>query len=97
MKRFMDWMKANVSIVVLSVLMLLVLPAALVGSSYWNNRIKKKREAEANSAMSKLTALGVSYTIPSPSGGTPITKNMQIANPARPTTSSRTATRSRPR
>src|ERR1043166_5466225 len=77
----MDWIKANLPIVVLSAVILLVLPAAFVGSSFWNKRIQRKREAEASKAVNDLKALSISYTLPSPfPGGTPTTKPLPVPN-----------------
>lgn len=70
MKSVLAWMKANLPIVILSAVILLVLPAAFVGSSLWNSSIKKKREAEANKSLSNLKSLAISYQHPpaTPSG-----------------------------
>ena len=48
MKPVMDWIKANLAIVILSAVILLVIPTAFVGSTYWNNRIQKKREIRSS-------------------------------------------------
>jgi hypothetical protein len=82
-KSIMDWVKANLAIVILSVVILLVLPAAFFGSHYWNNRIKTKREADANKAMSDLKSLAISYTLPLPiPGTTPVTSSLEVPNAA---------------
>lgn len=64
MKNLMPWIKANVAIVVLSAVILLILPAAFVGSSMWNSKIRKGRERVVNEKMTALSAAGVSYTLP---------------------------------
>lgn len=64
MKNLMPWIKANLPIVVLSVLILLILPAAFVGSSMWNSKIKKGREKVVKENETALGAAKVSYTLP---------------------------------
>lgn len=58
------WIKANVAIVALLALMVVSIPAAYVGSSMWNKRIRTARQAEATKAMTDLQSLAISYTIP---------------------------------
>jgi hypothetical protein len=69
MKPVMAWVRSNLTIVILSALILLVLPLAFVGSSYWNAKIKRAREAEANKALNDLKSLATTYTLPSPMPG----------------------------
>jgi hypothetical protein len=81
-KSIMPWIKANVPIVVLSALILLVLPASFVGSSFWNKHIQRKRSDEANKAWQDLDGLKISYALPTVfPGGTPITKPLDAPNP----------------
>jgi hypothetical protein len=63
-KNIMPWIKSNTAIVVLSALILLILPAAFVGSSMWNSKIKKGREKAVTEKNSALDALKVTYTLP---------------------------------
>src|SRR5207237_6469106 len=80
-KAILDWMKANVPIVVLSTLIVLILPAAFIGSSFWNKRIQRKREADAKLAMNNLAAVKISYNLPSVfASGTPVTTPMDAPN-----------------
>ena len=51
------WMKANMAIVILSAVIVLVLPAAFVGTRMWNKQIQKNRETAANKAYNDLKAL----------------------------------------
>jgi len=67
----MAWMKANLAIVVLSAVIILSLPAALVGSQMWNAKIKKSRQTAATKAMSDLDALKITYIMPSVVPGDP--------------------------
>lgn len=73
MKNILPWIKSNTAIVVLSALILLILPAAFVGSSMWNSKIRKNREKTVTAAMSQLDAAKVTYTTPpAVPGGKPI-------------------------
>ena len=82
MKPVLNWMKANLAIVVLSAVIILILPLAFVGSSYWNGRIRKARTDEATKAINDLNALKVNYTLASPvPGGTPITVDADAPHP----------------
>jgi hypothetical protein len=74
-------MKANLSIVILSVVILLILPAAFVGTRMWNKHIQKNREAAATKAYNDLKALAVSYAFPpqTPSG-TAVTLPLEAPN-----------------
>jgi hypothetical protein len=65
MKPVLDWIKANVAIVVLTAVIILVLPLGFVGSNLWNAKIRKSREAAATRAANDLRALQVSYVLPS--------------------------------
>lgn len=72
MNRVMPWIKANVPTVVLSALIVLILPAAFVGSSWWNGKIRRNRQMAVDKATGDLKALQISYALPSPTpGGTP--------------------------
>ena len=64
MKNILPWIKSNTAIVILSALILLILPAAFVGSSMWNSRIKKGREKAVSEKNSALDALKVTYSLP---------------------------------
>lgn len=71
MKPVMAWIKANLAIVILSAVIILSLPAALVGSQMWNSKIKKSRQAAATKAMQDLEALKITYMMPSVVQGDP--------------------------
>lgn len=79
----MDWVKANVPIVACSGVILLIIPAAWLGSSMWNGRIRTGREQAAAKSSSALDALKVSYVLPAVSpGGPTVTLPMDAPNPA---------------
>lgn len=83
MKNILPWIKSNVAIVVLSAVILLIIPAAFVGSSMWNARIKKNREKAVSTAMSQLDSSTVTYTAPpAVPGGNPITFKWAAPNKA---------------
>jgi hypothetical protein len=63
-KNLMPWIKANIPIVVLSVVILLILPAAFVGSSMWNSKIKNARQKVVTDRYTTITSAGVSYQLP---------------------------------
>jgi hypothetical protein len=80
-KPVMDWVKSNVAVVVLSAVIILVLPLAFVGSTYWSGKIKKSRQNAVTQANNDLNALRVTYTLNSPlPGGAPITKSADVPN-----------------
>lgn len=64
MKNIMAWVKSNLTIVILSAVILLILPAAFVGSSMWNSKIRKSREKAVTQVNSQLDAAKVTYSIP---------------------------------
>lgn len=64
MKPVLAWMKANLTIVILSAVILLILPAAFVGTQMWNKHIRTKRQAEVDKAVTELNGLKISYAIP---------------------------------
>jgi hypothetical protein len=81
-KPVMNWVRTHLSIVVLIAVTILVLPVAFIGSSYWNGKIRKNREAAATKAMNDLNILRVSYILPSPlPGGTPVMQDAEAPNP----------------
>ena len=83
MSKFMAWAKANVSIVASIVVIVLVLPAAWFGSSWWNNRIRTAREQAVEKANRELDGVKVSYTVPSPfPSGVAVTVPSDAPNPA---------------
>lgn len=71
MKKVMDWMKANLAIVVLSAVIVLSLPAALVGSQMWNSKIRNSRQAEVDKATKDLQGLKITYQMPGVTPGDP--------------------------
>ncbi len=74
MKGLMPWVKRNLTIVILSAVMLLILPGAFAGSWMWNSSIKKKRQAEVANADQQLGNSGVTYYLPPTTpGGQPQT------------------------
>ena len=82
MKPVLAWMKANLAIVILSALILLILPAAFIGTRMWNKQIQKSRETAANKAFNDLKALSVSYAFPPATPtGTAITMPLDAPNP----------------
>lgn len=64
MKGVIDWAKAHLSVVVLSAVILLSIPAAFVGSHLWNGKIKKARQTEVSKVLGDLDSAKVTYTIP---------------------------------
>lgn len=64
MKNLLPWIKSNMGIVVLSAVILLILPAAFVGSSMWNKSIRRGREKAVTTAMSQLDNAKVTYQLP---------------------------------
>lgn len=65
MKRILDWVKANLAIVGLVVLILIILPASWVASSMWNKRIRTAQETTAGKDWQDLnSASTLNYTIP---------------------------------
>jgi hypothetical protein len=66
MSKLMAWMKANISIVASIAVIVLVLPAAWFGSSWWNNRIRTSREQAAEKVDRDIQQIKVSYQIPNP-------------------------------
>jgi hypothetical protein len=83
MNKFTAWMKANVSIVASIAVIVIVLPAAWFGSSWWNNRIRTAREQAVEKANRELDQVKVSYTVPSPfPNGIAVTVPSDAPNPA---------------
>ncbi|MFN0131786.1 MAG: hypothetical protein ACKVW3_04520 [Phycisphaerales bacterium] len=73
MKKVIDWAKSHLSIVILSAVILISIPAAFIGSALWNGKIKKARQAEVTKLLTDLDASKVTYTIPALlPGDTPI-------------------------
>ncbi len=81
MKPVLAWMKANTAIVILTLVIILILPLAFIGSAYWNGKIKKSRQDAATSALNNLNGLRVSYSLPPATpGGAPVTVEADAPN-----------------
>lgn len=65
MKNILAWVKSNVLVVVFSLLIIICLPAAFIGSSMWRDKIINERRADAEKKYGEVQALNVSYTLPS--------------------------------
>lgn len=65
MKNVLAWCKAHLLVVICSALVLVIVPASFVLSSFWNKSIHTKRQAEVDDAYKKLKAMNVSYAVPS--------------------------------
>jgi len=80
-KGVMTWVKANLLIVISTVVILVALPAGWFFSSSWNKRIRTEQEKRANDAYNKIKNAKVNYVIPSLlPGEEPITAS-QAPNP----------------
>lgn len=64
MKKVLAWMKSNLAVVILSALIVLMLPAALVVSQMWNSSLRTKRQAEVDGVMRDLDASKTTYKLP---------------------------------
>ncbi|MFG0305267.1 MAG: hypothetical protein ACF8Q5_03530 [Phycisphaerales bacterium JB040] len=61
----LSWVKSNLLIVIFTVVTILLIPGAYVGSSMWNKKIKAAAEDEYNSTKRELdSAERVTYTLP---------------------------------
>jgi hypothetical protein len=63
-KPVLNWIKANLVIVILTVLILLMLPGAWFASTWWDGKIRTAQEKEASDAFKKVQNLTVNYTLP---------------------------------
>lgn len=64
MKNVMPWIKSNLAIVILSAVIIIILPAAFVGSSMWNKKIKQGREKAVQEKWQALEVAKVTYSLP---------------------------------
>lgn len=64
MKKVLAWMKSNLAVVILSALIVLMLPAALVVSQMWNSSLRTKRQSEIDGVMRDLDASKTTYKLP---------------------------------
>lgn len=60
----MAWIKSNLMIVIMLALIVIMLPAAWVGTSMWNASIRKAQEDAANKDYRELQAAEITYEIP---------------------------------
>jgi hypothetical protein len=73
MKKVMAWVKSNLTIVILSVAMLIIIPGAFAGSWMWGSSLQKKRQDEVDKLSRDLGNSKVTYYLPSATpGGQPI-------------------------
>lgn len=59
----MGWIKSNLPIVGMSAAIVVVLPAAWVGSKMWNTSIRKAQEVRADKDLSQLKTANVAYRV----------------------------------
>ena len=65
MKNILAWIKSNILVVIFSLLIIISLPAAFIGSSMWRDKIVNDRKIDAEKKYNEVQALNVSYTLPS--------------------------------
>lgn len=65
MKSLLTWVRTNLAIVLLSLVVVVVLPAGWIGSSLWTSRIVRTQASEASQAYRELNQQSVSYRLPS--------------------------------
>lgn len=81
MKKIMPWVKANLTIVIISALMLLVLPGAAAGAYFWNSSIKDARQKAVTGVMGQLDQSAVTYSLPPlKPGGDPVSLRLAAPN-----------------
>jgi len=64
LKPVLDWVKGNIVIVILSVVILAMLPTAWFLSNMWDKKIKAQQEQAAKDQYQKIAGLKVNYTLP---------------------------------
>lgn len=64
MKPVLAWVKSNLVIVILTVVILILLPTAWFLSNMWDTKIRTAQEKQAKDQYQKLAALKVNYTLP---------------------------------
>ncbi len=69
MKNVLNWIKSNILIVIFSILIVLVLPAAYFGSSMWRDGIVAQRKKDAEAQFQSVAKLDVNYTLPTYGAG----------------------------
>ncbi|MDX2115445.1 MAG: hypothetical protein SFZ24_07465 [Planctomycetota bacterium] len=65
MKNVLAWIKANPLIVVFVLLVVIMLPAAYVTSSWWGTKIRTEQAARANKELTAVKSATVDYALPS--------------------------------
>ncbi len=83
MKKVLTWVKSHLTIVILAIAMLIILPAAFVGSWMWGSALRDKRQAEVEKVTRDLEATKINYYLPGTTpGAPPLTYAALAPNPA---------------
>ena len=78
MKNVLGWVKSNVWIVVLGVIILVAPPVAFVFSGGWNTSIQEERQREVSKEYTTLTGLKVNHVLP---GETADAESVSLSSP----------------
>ncbi len=71
MKKFIEWARQNVLIVVFVVVIVGTLPTAAVLSTSWSKSIRQRQQTRADDMLRQINGLRVSYTLPPAAPGQP--------------------------